>query len=270
MSPRLFGRLGEDVGFLSRLSRPRHARPARPRRPRARRGRPRLLRPPSRAAQPPSSPAAPDAARPPCGETCVFWPPNRVLARRTRPFARRGRSSPAKAQVGGFDKADAPSDRGRSVPELGLLARNRERADMERETRGARKRQTRGRKPRARGHEGALGCGVLEAIARGGRRCGRGGMRRALRGCGAPCGGGGRATRLAAPRERPVRRRNHADAKGRGNARGVGVKARARSCASVAAVGGRRRCDRADRALLHACSKFLLAENCMEGGPACP
>ena len=73
MSPRLFGRLGEDVGFLSRLSRPRHARPARPRRPRARRGRPRLLHPPSRAAQPSSSPAAPDAARPPCGKTCVFW-----------------------------------------------------------------------------------------------------------------------------------------------------------------------------------------------------
>ena len=216
MSPRLFGRLGEDVGFLSRLSRPRHARPARPRRPRARRGRPRLLRPPSRAAQPPSSPAAPDAARPPCGKTCDFWPRNRVLARRTRPFARRGRSSPAKAQVGGFDKADAPSDRGRSVPELGLLARNRERADMERETRGARKRQTRGRKPRARGHEGALGCGVLEAIARGGRRCGRGGMRRALRGrgslagegarhalrgCGAPCGGGAGARHASLHRE---------------------------------------------------------------------
>ena len=33
---------------------------------------------------------------------------------------------------------------------------------------------------------------------------------------------------------------------------------------------GRRRCDRADRALLHACSMFLLAENCMEGDPACP
>src|SRR5699024_1592613 len=50
--------------------------------------------------------------------------------RRMRPFARKGRSSPAKAQVGGIDKADAPSDRGRSVPELGLVARNRERADM--------------------------------------------------------------------------------------------------------------------------------------------
>ena len=42
-------------------------------RTRARRGRPRLLHPPSRAAQPSSSPAAPDAARPPCGKTCVFW-----------------------------------------------------------------------------------------------------------------------------------------------------------------------------------------------------
>ena len=163
------------------LSRLRRGRAARPRRPRARRGRPRLLHPPSRAAQPSASPAAPDAARPPCGKTCVFWPRNRVLARRTRPFARRGRSSPAKAQVGRIGRADAPSDRGRSVPELGLLARNRERANMERETCGVRKRRTRGQKPRAREHEGVLGCGMLEAVARGRRRCGRGGATRRYR-----------------------------------------------------------------------------------------
>ena len=68
--------------------------------------------------------------------------------------------------------------------------------------------------------------------------CGRGGATRLARMRCTLRGGGGRATRLAAPRERPVRRRNHADAKGRGNARGVGVKARARSRASAAAVGG--------------------------------
>ena len=248
MSPRLFGRLGEDVGF----SVPPLASAACPPRPAA---------PP---ACPPRAPAAPPPALAGCAAALLS--------------GCAGRRPPSVRENMRF-LATKPSS---GTPNAPLRPK---RALLPGESPGRRNRQSRcavgsgpirartrfgGQKSRARGHEGALGRGVLEAIARGGRRCGRGGMRRALRGCGAPCGGGGRATRLAAPRERPVRRRNHADAKGQGNARGVGVKARARSCASVAAVGGRRRCDRADRALLHACSKFLLAENCMEGGPACP
>ena len=252
------------------LSRLRRGRAARPRRPRARRGRPRLLHPPSRAAQPSSSPAAPDAARPPCGKTCVFWPRNRVLARRTRPFARRGRSSPAKAQVGRIGRADAPSDRGRSVPELGLLARNRERANMERETCGVRKRRTRGQKPRAREHEGVLGCGMLEAVARGRRRCGRGGATR-LAGMRQPCGDAtaGRDTPRCTVRATRARAQPCGCERAGQRKRHWSESAGTQLC-ECSGGWGRGQCDRADRALLHACSKFLLAENCMEGGPACP
>ena len=275
------------------LSRPRRGRAARPPRPRARRGRPPHCRPRPRRGYPPRPraalagiPALPFVARPrglrsrpPCGETRDFWPRNRALARRTRPFARRGRSSPAKAQVGGFGKADAPSDRGRSVPELGLAARNRERANMKGGTCGVWKRQTCGQKPRAREHEGALGCGMLEAIARGRRRCGRGGCdvpcgdAAALRerGCDTPCGDAtaGRDTPRCTARATRAKTQPYGCERAGQRKRYWSESAGTQPC-ECSGGWGRGQCDRADRALLHARSKFLLAENCMEGGPACP
>ena len=235
MSPRLFGRLGEDVGFLSRLSRPRHARPARPRRPRARRGRPRLLRPPSRAAQPPSSPAAPDAARPGGADkkldtpvsglesACTRWRPGSSPwrpSRRVQPDrgGRAGRLQPhgrCKLGEGGGRRPAAPQE-GRI-----LALRQEDGARRAAGGRGA------GRRPRRRGRRhrrcrlrlapaAPRGRGALPHDRLGHRRPRAGAPRGALgaRGAQGPLRGAGAAQRRPRgddrhtkkrPRRRPVR-----------------------------------------------------------------
>ena len=121
---------------------------------------------------------------------------------------------------------------------------------------------------RSRGVGEDAGEGDATCLAGTRQPCGRGGATRLagmrLRG----------ATRLAAPRERPARRRNHTDAKGRGNARGIGAKARVRSRASAAAVGdGGSATARTGPSCTRARSSFLLkivwraAPRALEGTP---